>query len=111
FAWVSRPCEELAGDTLNVVRLDDDHVGLYLLDVSGHGVAAALLAVRAHQVLSPVRELSTALVRGGGPVPPAEVAGHLDRLFPLTEDAGQFFTLAYGVLNRRTGRLRYVTAG
>ncbi|HEY1379311.1 MAG TPA: SpoIIE family protein phosphatase [Gemmataceae bacterium] len=111
FAWLSRPCEELAGDTLNVVRLDDDHVGLYLLDASGHGVAAALLAVRVHQVLTPVRELSTALVRPGGPVPPAEVARHLGRLFPLSEDAPQFFTLAYAVLNRRTGRLRYVAAG
>ncbi len=122
FAWASRPCQELAGDTLNVVRLDDDHVGLYLLDASGHGVAAALLAVRAHQVLSPARAdplrgyPATVLVRPGGPngshpVPPAEVVGHLDRLFPLSEDAGQFFTLAYAVLDRRTGRLRYVTAG
>ena len=36
-AWEVLPCEELDGDTLNVFRLDSEHLGLYLLDVSGHG--------------------------------------------------------------------------
>ncbi|MCF6238498.1 MAG: response regulator, partial [Candidatus Marinimicrobia bacterium] len=45
FEWGLLPCDELAGDALNVIRLDKDHVGFYLLDVSGHGVAAALLAM------------------------------------------------------------------
>src|SRR5262249_23565800 len=45
FAWRFQPCEELAGDILGVVPLDDRHVALYMLDVSGHGVAAALLSV------------------------------------------------------------------
>ena len=39
FAWVYRPCDELAGDGLNVIPLGDGKVGLYILDVSGHGVA------------------------------------------------------------------------
>ena len=41
FAWCYRPCDELAGDGLNVVPLGGRQVGLYVLDVSGHGVAAA----------------------------------------------------------------------
>src|SRR5438067_590681 len=44
-AWRSRPCGELAGDALNVWRLDDRHLGLYVLDVNGHGIAAALLSL------------------------------------------------------------------
>ena len=36
FAWVYEPCDELGGDILNVFELDDKHLGLYLLDVSGH---------------------------------------------------------------------------
>jgi sigma-B regulation protein RsbU (phosphoserine phosphatase) len=40
FAWTFRPCEELAGDILNIYQLDSAHVGFYLLDVSGHGVPA-----------------------------------------------------------------------
>src|SRR6202453_2109766 len=45
FAWIYRPCDELAGDGLNVILLGDDKVGLYVFDVSGHGVASALLSV------------------------------------------------------------------
>src|SRR5262249_18974725 len=52
FAWNFKPCTELAGDLLNVVRLDDKHVGLYVLDVVGHGVPAALLAVTVSHALA-----------------------------------------------------------
>ena len=45
FAWHYRPCLALAGDSLGVLPLDDRHVALYVLDVSGHGVSSALLSV------------------------------------------------------------------
>src|SRR5688500_8802282 len=45
FAWIYRPCDELAGDGLNIIPLSNGKVGLYVLDVSGHGVASALLSV------------------------------------------------------------------
>src|SRR5271163_1581435 len=45
FAWCYRPCDELAGDALNIIPLGGSRVGLYILDVSGHGVSAALLSV------------------------------------------------------------------
>src|SRR5436305_10644367 len=53
FAWVYRPCDELAGDGLNVIPLGDGRAGLYILDVSGHGVASALLSVTLSRLLSP----------------------------------------------------------
>ena len=53
FAWTYRPCDELAGDALNIVRINDDLIALYLLDVSGHGVPAALLSVTATRSLHP----------------------------------------------------------
>ena len=40
FMWYYRPCDELAGDGLNLFRCDSEHVAMYVLDVSGHGVAA-----------------------------------------------------------------------
>lgn len=61
FAWHYSPCTELAGDMLNVLRLDDDHVGVYLLDVSGHGVQAALMAVTACRYLSNHKDASSVL--------------------------------------------------
>jgi len=116
FAWVYRPCDELAGDGLNVVELDAEHVGLYVLDVSGHGVAAALLSVTMSRLLSSSADHSSILVRRSSTgstsiAPPAEVAAHLNRLFPFDGVTSQFATLLYGVLNLTTGEFRYVSAG
>ncbi len=52
-AWAFRPCEELGGDLLNLFPIGDGHLGLYLLDVSGHGVPASLLAVAVGHALNP----------------------------------------------------------
>ena len=72
FAWIYRPCDELAGDGLNVIPLGDGKVGLYILDVSGHGVASALLSVTLSRLLSPPSDPSSILIRDGdgwGPGP------------------------------------------
>src|SRR5205085_3975916 len=64
FAWCYRPCDELAGDGLNIIPLGGGKVGLYVLDVSGHGVAAALLSVTLSRLLSPPSESSSTIIRG-----------------------------------------------
>ncbi len=56
--WAYRPCAELGGDSLNVFQLDEHHMGLYVLDVSGHGVPASLLSVTLSRVLTPSHEPS-----------------------------------------------------
>jgi PAS domain S-box-containing protein len=116
-SWVQQPCEELAGDTLNTIRLGRDRLGLYVADVSGHGVGAALLSVTINRTLSPVPEQSC-LFKGTADAPgkleintPAQVVGQLNRQFPMDLRTTQYFTLFYGILNTRTGLMRYVTAG
>jgi len=117
FAWSFRPCQELGGDSLNVLRLDRDHVGMYILDVSGHGVGAALLSASIQRWLSPVPEHSCLFARGAGSASgwaiasPAAVASDLNRRFHSEPESGKFFTLAYGVLDLRDGEFRYTTAG
>ncbi|HZL37127.1 MAG TPA: SpoIIE family protein phosphatase [Tepidisphaeraceae bacterium] len=117
FAWAFKPCETLAGDSLNICPLDASHVGVYVLDVTGHGVAAALSAVAATRFLSPASDPESLLVRRNEttgilePVPPAEVAGRLNRKFAWDSTTGQFVTLFYAVVNTQTGECRYVSAG
>src|SRR4051812_27348593 len=62
FAWCYHPCDELAGDALNIIPLGDGKVALYILDVSGHGVSAALLSVTLSRLLSPPTDPSSILV-------------------------------------------------
>jgi phosphoserine phosphatase RsbU/P len=117
FSWTYRPCEELAGDALGIVRLDATHVGLYVLDVSGHGAASALLSVSVARFLSPGTDPGSLLVRFDEalgqprPVPPSEVADKLNLLFPYDETTSQYFTLTYGVLDAVTGEYRFASAG
>jgi sigma-B regulation protein RsbU (phosphoserine phosphatase) len=51
-AWAFMPADELAGDMFNFYPLDDDHMGFYLADVSGHGVPAAMMSVHLSKTLS-----------------------------------------------------------
>jgi sigma-B regulation protein RsbU (phosphoserine phosphatase) len=121
FAWHYRPCEELAGDGLNVFALDDRHVALYVFDVTGHGVASALLSVSLSRVLSAPSDPIPGLrpdagggngdARAGRPTSPAEVAGRLSRMFPFDEATEQYVTMLYGILDVGTGEFRYVSAG
>jgi sigma-B regulation protein RsbU (phosphoserine phosphatase) len=116
FAWKYLPCDELAGDFLNYFRLDDDHVALFVVDVSGHGVASSLLSVTVGRVMSPDVGSSSLLTRVGPNgetiiTPPAEVAAELNRRFPMEDQGHLYFTMVYAVLNLKTLELRYASAG
>ena len=116
-AWSFRPSAELAGDTLNIVGLGDHRLGLYVLDVSGHGVPAALLSVTLSRWLSPIADRSCLFEADPGSesgyrlAAPAAVASRLNEQFPLDHRTGQFFTLLYGILDTESRQLTYVTAG
>lgn len=110
FAWAYRPCEDLGGDTLGLFRIDERHLGFYVLDVSGHGVPSALLAVQVSRSLAPMAS-GGLLVRDGVVTPPGEVVRALNRLYPMNSAILQFFTIIYGVYDLQAHRLRMVSAG
>jgi sigma-B regulation protein RsbU (phosphoserine phosphatase) len=115
-AWRYVPCQGLAGDFLNFFPLDDEHAGLFVVDVSGHGVPSSLMAVTVGRFLVPKVSDSAVLVRQGANgrpviVSPAEVATQLNRLFQADEFSGLYFTMLYAVLHLPTGRLDYVSGG
>lgn len=115
FAWSYKPCDELAGDALNIEPINDSLIALYLLDVSGHGVPAALLSVTAVRSLHPVAGGAACLVAGPGAnpeaVPPIEVASKLNALYPMESNGSHYFTLVYGLLDIHTRQLRFTAAG
>ena len=117
FEWSYQACESLGGDMFNIFRLDERRVGMYVLDVSGHGPSAALQSVTLSHVLTPFDQQGGILKRisessGRYEVAsPAQVACRLNREFPLIERSGQFFTFLYGILDVETRVVRYVKAG
>jgi sigma-B regulation protein RsbU (phosphoserine phosphatase) len=114
FGWAYRPCDELAGDALNIFDIDGRFVGLYVLDVSGHGVPAALVSVTATRNLMPhggASQLKEGLFEKPEEISPAAVVARLNRLYPMEENGGHYFTLLFGVLDTQTGRLLLTSAG
>ena len=115
-AWRYVPCQGLAGDFVNVFPLDEEHVGLFVVDVSGHGVPSSLMAVTVGRFLTPKVSEQSLLVRQGpdgriAVARPAEVATQLNRLFQADDFSGLYFTLLYGVLHVPTGRFDYCSGG
>ncbi|HEV3270888.1 MAG TPA: SpoIIE family protein phosphatase [Candidatus Methylacidiphilales bacterium] len=103
--WRFIPSSELGGDTFGYHWIDEDHFALYLLDVCGHGVGAALLSVTALNVIRS-HALSGADFRN-----PSEVLRAANQVFPMERQNNRYFTLWYGVYRRSTRTLTYGSGG
>jgi len=92
-------------------------VAFYALDVLGQGNLSALFSLLLSTFLTPHFDRGGLLVEKKWPDPrrrvlsPSEVVQELNRRFFAQEDARPSFTLAYGVLDPRTGAVRLVRAG
>ena len=85
--------------------MDEDYFALYLIDVSGHGVGAALLSVSVMNVLRSQSLPNTDFKD------PEQVLGSLNATFPGEENNDMFFTIWYGVFNKSTRELTYASGG
>ncbi len=103
--WIYEPSTALGGDAFTYLRLDSEHDALALLDVCGHGVGAALHGVAAIQALRSQR------LPGIDLRDPARVVAAMNEAFPMEEHGDLFFSLWYGVLDRSSRTLHYVSAG
>lgn len=113
-AWKFIPCELIGGDIFNLLPLDDHHLALYMIDVSGHGASSALVTVSVSQALHPdggyvLKQL------GGAPsrrqiVAPADLLASLDEQYPM-ERFDMFFTIVYGIVDVQEGTFCYAKAG
>lgn len=99
------PSEELGGDSFDYRWVDDDHLIVYVVDVSGHGIAPAMFSVSVHNLLRS-GTLDHDTLRD-----PGRVLTELNRLFQMDQQGGNYFTIWYGVYQPSTHTLRYARAG
>lgn len=99
------PSNQLGGDAFDYYWLDPDHLVIYLLDVSGHGVRSTLLSVGVLNLLRNQSLLNTDFYQ------PRSVLSNLNRAFEMNENGEDYFTIWYGVYNRAQKTLDYSSAG
>ena len=103
--WCFEPSEQLGGDAFGHHWIDDDHLAIYLLDVCGHGVGAALLSV------SVLNTLRAQTLPGTDFRDPAAVLAALNRAYPAEAQNFFYFTIWYGVYRVSFGELHYSSGG
>lgn len=110
-----RPSGHVGGDMVGCFTINPGQIGLYSFDVSGHGVASALMTARLAGLLSGASADHNIAIRRGpdglvGRAPP-EVARAMNRLMMSEIQTERYVTLAYAELDLATGRARMVQAG
>jgi sigma-B regulation protein RsbU (phosphoserine phosphatase) len=103
--WRFIPSQALGGDIFDYYWVDDDHLVAYLVDASGHGVASALLSISVMNLLR-AHALLDADVRD-----PGAVLAALNAAFQMGDHSATYFTIWYGVYNRRGRSLAFATGG
>ena len=106
-AWKFEPCEHMGGDIFNIFQIDSEHLGIYMLDVSGHGVPAAMVTVSVSQFL---QQNTVQMLKNFSFMSPTQVLNALDKEFPF-ERFNNFFTITYFIINTKNGDMIYSNAG
>jgi phosphoserine phosphatase RsbU/P len=108
-----RPSGHIGGDLVGYIQLDARHVAFYAIDVSGHGVAAAMLAARLAGLLAgaaPGGNLMTGSATGEC-WPPEVFAARLNRMLLETMQIEQYLTCVYALADIESGQVTLVQAG
>jgi serine phosphatase RsbU (regulator of sigma subunit) len=103
FAAASVPARRIGGDYYDFVELRDRGIGIALADVSGKGVAAALIMS--------VVQASLRLISSEGDVPPPRLVARMNEFIYRSTPASKYATFFYAQLDEQRRQLRYVNAG
>lgn len=103
--WEFYPSISLGGDTLNYYWLDENNFVIYMIDVSGHGVVAAILSIAVTSVL---RSHSLPLTDFKDPY---SVFKALNSHFKMELHGGKYFTIWYGIYNKHFNEMIFASAG
>ncbi len=101
-AACNMPAFNIGGDYYDVVRIDDEHIGIAIADVSGKGIGGAMMMAVCQGVLR---------ARAPQEQSPARILSELNRVLSVNLAEDMFITMLYMVFNTRTRELKFARAG
>lgn len=100
FSFIYKPCEAIGGDFLDIFKIDGNHVGIYIADVSGHGVPASMLTIFLRSALD--KKLLS----------PSSALKELYKEFNNSSfDESLYITIFYAILDLEDKTMSYSNAG
>lgn len=112
---IQRPAGHVGGDLTGSFAINARRFGVFAIDVSGHGVAAALLTARLATQFSPSVDQNAALLINEFGLyearPPAVLARYLNHLMLTDLQTDTYFTMVYAMVDQMSGEVCMVQAG
>lgn len=102
------PCERLSGDFYDIYRIDEDKVGMYILDVSGHGINAALMNI---YIYNYIRTSSPLVKRLRGDQPHENLRYLYDEFNKMKFPDHMHVVIFIASYDMKTGMLTYASGG
>lgn len=96
------PAFEVGGDYYDFFKVDDEHLGIVVADVSGKGISAAF-------VMAEIKGIFESLTRVI--LEPRDVLIKANKILAQSLDSKTFVTAIYGLLNINTGKFKFARCG
>lgn len=96
------PAFEVGGDYYDFFKVDEEHLGIVVADVSGKGISAAF-------VMAEIKGIFESLTRVI--LEPKELLIKANKILMQSLDSKTFVTAVYGLLNTKTGKFKFVRCG
>jgi sigma-B regulation protein RsbU (phosphoserine phosphatase) len=96
------PAKDVGGDFYDIFRIDEDHFGFTIADVSGKGIPAAIFMAVSRTLIRATG------IRGGSP---SDCLAYSNKLLSAESVDCMFVTVFYGIYNIKTGEVTYCNAG
>ncbi|MBD1206499.1 MAG: SpoIIE family protein phosphatase [Rhodobacteraceae bacterium] len=109
--FLLRPSGLLGGDLVGWFPIAPGRILLYALDVSGHGVASALMIARLSALLATRSRDQNIAFQNGRPLPVETMVARLNRILLSDQTGDLYLTLLCAELDLATGQIRLVQAG
>lgn len=111
-----RPSGQIGGDLVGFFPINARRIGVYGIDVSGHGITSALMTARLSGYLSGSSpDQNIALIQSEYGIydarDPAELAAYLNEIVLLEMQTESYFTLIYADIDLISGKVNLVQAG